>query len=72
MYAQWNPVNTVTSGPKKLAVLTGWPYYQGRLKFHDLRVVMTNSIHQEYTIQIAFTVLFSLMNNWNLDVVYSN
>ena len=21
---QWNPVNTVTNGPKKLAVLTGW------------------------------------------------
>ena len=27
---------------KKLAVLTGWPYYRGRLKFHDLMAVMTN------------------------------
>ena len=23
---QWNPINTATIGPKKLAVLTGWPY----------------------------------------------
>ena len=63
MYTQWNPVNTVTSGPKKLAVLTGWPYYQGRLKFHDLKVLRTNTlgIHRKQQ-----------MNNWNLDMVYSN
>ena len=37
-----NPVETITNGSKrKLAVLTGWPYYQGRFKFHDLRAVMT-------------------------------
>jgi len=33
---QWNRVNTVTNGLKKI-----WLYYQGRLKFHDLRAVMT-------------------------------
>ena len=43
VYVQWNPVNMVTNGPKKLAVLMGWLHYQGRLKFHDLRVVMTNT-----------------------------
>ena len=30
-------------GQKHLAILTGWPYYRGRLKVHDLRVVMTNT-----------------------------
>ena len=63
---QWNPVNTVTNGPKKKAVLTGWPYYRGRLKFHDIRAVMTNTPY------IAFTVLFSLINNWNVDIAYGN
>ena len=43
-----------------------WPYYQGRLKFHDLRAVMTNTPY------IAFTVLFSLINNQNVDIAYSN
>ena len=37
----WSPM-----GQKNLALLTGWLYYQGRLKFHDLRAIMT-----EYTIQ---------------------
>ena len=62
----WNPVDTVTNGPKKLAILTGWPYYQGRLKFHDLRAVMTNTLY------IAFTVLFSFINNQNVEMEYSN
>ena len=56
-------------GPKNLAVLTGWPYYQGRLKFHNLRAVMTNTLH------IAFAFLeqlFSLINNQNVDIAYSN
>ena len=30
-------------GQKNLAVLTGRLYYQGRLKFGDLRAVMTNT-----------------------------
>ena len=59
---QWNPVNMVTNRP----VLTGWPHYQGRLKFNDLRSVMTN------TPSITFTVLFSLIKNRNVDIVYSN
>ena len=38
-------------GPKKLAILTGWPYYQGRVKFHDFRVV--NPLMTKY---VAFTL----------------
>ena len=54
-------------GQNNLAVLTGWPYYWGRIKFHDLRAVMTNTLH------IAFTVLFSLIiNNQNVDMDNSN
>ena len=34
-----------------LRLLTGWPYYRGRLKFCDLRAIMTNTPH------IAFTLL---------------
>ena len=30
-------------GQKNLAILTGWPYYRGRVKFHELRAVMTNT-----------------------------
>ena len=52
-------------GPKKLAVRTGWPYYQSRPKFRDLRAIMTNTPY------IAFTVLFSLTNNHNVDIAYS-
>ena len=63
---QWDPVNTVTNGPKRLARLMGWPYYQGRLKFHDLRAVMTNKPY------IAFSIVLSLKNNLNVDIVYSN
>ena len=59
MHAQWNPVNTVTSGLKKLAVLTGWPYYQGMLKIHDLRVVMTNTPGIHRTNRIHCTVRFN-------------
>ena len=55
-------MNMVTNRP----VVTGWPYYQGRLKFNDLRSVMTNTPY------ITFTVLFSLINNRNVDIAYSN
>ena len=43
-----------------------WPYYQGWLKFHDLRAVITNTPY------IEFTVLFSLITNRNVDIAYSN
>ena len=49
-------------GQKDLAVLTGWSYYRGRPKFHDLMAVVTNTPY------IAFTVLFSLTNNRNVDI----
>ena len=49
---------------KKLAVLTGWPYYWGRVKVHDLRAVTTNTPY------IAFPFLeqlFSLTNTRNVN-----
>ena len=57
---------------KKKAVLPvkGWRYYQGKLKFHDLRAVMTN---RRYSIAFAFLEqLFALINNQNVDIAYSN
>ena len=54
-------------GQKNLAVLTGWPYYWGRLKFHDLRAGMTNTPY------IAFAFLEqSLIDNRNVDTAYKN
>ena len=68
-YMRWNPFNTVTNGSKNLAVLTPWPYYRGRLKFHDLTAVMTNTPY----IAVAFLEqLFSLINNRSVDIAYSN
>lgn len=48
---------------------TGWPCYRGRLKFHALRAVMTN------TPNIAFAFLkqlFSFINNQKVDIAYTN
>ena len=47
-------------------VVAVYAYYRGRLKSHDSRAVMTNTPY------IAFTVLFSSINNRNADIVYSN
>ena len=54
-----------------------WPYQRsghiigGRLKFHDLRAV-----NERYTIHKSHAhflkQLFSLMNNRNVDIMYSN
>ena len=53
-----------------MAVLTGWLYYRGKLKFHYLRAVMTN---RRYSIAFAFFErLFALINNWNVDIAYSD
>ena len=54
---------------KNLAVLMGWSYFRGRLKFHELRALMTNTPY------IAFALLeqlLSLINNRNVDITYSN
>ena len=54
---------------KNLAVVTGWPYYWAMVKFQDLSVLMKN------TPSVAFTLLeqlFSLINNQNVDLVYSD
>ena len=59
----WSPI-----GKNKLAVLVGWPYYQGRLKFHDLRAVMTNTLYCAF---VFLEQLLSLINNQNVDLVYS-
>ena len=51
-------------GEKKMAVLIGWLYYRGRLEGRN----------DEYTV-IAFAFLeqlFSLINNLNEDIAYSN
>ena len=56
-------------GKKNLSVLTGWPYYQGRLQFHDLRAIMSNTLYSKFTF---LEQLFSLINNRNVDIVYSN
>ena len=46
-------------GKKNLAVLIGWLYYQGRLKFQDLRALMRNTPY----IPVTFLEqLFSLIN----------
>jgi len=61
---RWRPMNA-----KNLAIVTGWPYYRGMVKFHDLSVLMKNTPY------IAFTLLeqlFSLINNQNVDLAYSN
>ena len=54
---------------KNLAVLTWWPYYTGRLKFHELRSEMTNTLYSKF---VFLEQLFSIINNWNVDIVYSN
>ena len=60
----------VPMGPKNLAVLMGRPFHRGRLKFHDLRAVITNTL---YIIAFVFLEqLFSLINNQNVDIAYSN
>ena len=51
-------------------VFTGWPYYWGGVKFHELRAIMTNTPY------IAFAFLeqlFSLINNLNrnVEIAYS-
>ena len=53
---------------KKMAVLMGWMYYWGSVKFHELRVVMTNITY----IAFALVELFSSINNWNIDIMYCN
>ena len=53
LIVQWNPVNTVTNGSKKFGrvkTINGCQYYQGRLKFHDLRAVMTNTPYIKFAL----------------------
>ena len=60
----WNPVNKVSNGSKQ-----NWPYYRGRLKFHDLRAIMTNTPYSAFTF---LEQLFSLINNRNVNIAYGN
>ena len=63
------PLIRLPMGQKNLAVLTGRPYYRGRLEFYDLRAVLTNAL----CIAFAFLEqLFSLINNQNVDIEYRN
>ena len=52
-------------GQKNLAVLTGQLYYWGRLKFYDLRAVLTNTLYSAF---VFLEQLYSLINNWNEDI----
>ena len=56
---------------KNLAVLTWWPYYWGRLKFHELRAEMTNTLYSTFAF-LEQHLLFSIINNRNVDIAYSN
>ena len=44
------------------------PYYRGRLKFHDLWVIMTNTPYSTFA---YLEQLFSLINNRNVDIAYT-
>ena len=56
---------------RSLAILTGWPYYWGRLKFHDLSQgpIMTSTLYIAFAF---FEQLLSLINSQNVDIAYSN
>ena len=57
-------------GQKNLVLLTGSTYYRGRLKFHDLRAIMTNT---QYSAFAYLEQLIPLINNRNVvDIAYSN
>ena len=48
-----------------------WPYYRGRLKFYELRSEMTNTPYSTFAFLEQQLLLFSIINNWNVDIVYS-
>ena len=50
-------------GQKKLVLLTGSTYYRGRLKFHDLGAIMTNTPYSAFA---YLEQLISLINNRNV------
>ena len=54
-------------GQKRFGRIDGVAVYRGRLKFHDSRAVMTNTPTNTF-----FEQLFSLTNNRNADIAYSN
>ena len=65
-FPEWEAVKVTFFAP---CVGTGWSSYQGRVKFHELNVIRKNTPY------IAFThleQLFSLENNQNVDLAYSN
>ena len=59
----------ITNGSKKFSCINGWPYYRGRLKFHDLRAIMINTPYSKFEF---LEQLFSLINNQNVDITYSS
>ena len=46
-----------------------WPYCWGRLKFHYLMAVITNT---PYSVFAFLEQLFSLINNRDVDIAYSS
>ena len=47
----------------------GWPYYRGRIKFHELRAEMTNTPYSTFAF---LEQLFSIINNRDVDIAYRN
>ena len=59
----------VTNESKKFGCINGVALLSGRLKFHDLRAVMSNTLYSKFAF---LEQLFSLINNRNVDIAYSN
>ena len=56
-------VREIVWEPLKVGLISGY-------KFHDLRAVMTNTLYSEFV--FLEQLLFSLINNRNVDVAYNN
>ena len=56
-------VREIVWEPLKVGLISGY-------KFHDLRAVMTNTLYSEFV--FLEQLLFSLINNRNVDIAYNN
>ena len=53
-----------------LAILMGWPYYWGRLKFYDLRAVMPNTLYLVFTFTAFFiSRKYPNHNGWLFEIL---
>ena len=58
-------VREIVWEPLKVGLISGY-------KFHDLRAVMTNTLYREFLFLEQQLLLFSLINNRNVDIAYNN